>query len=224
MARGQRRRRLRWPRSLPFPAPAAARAHCLRAYARAARLPGPRPRPRRSRPCALTPACPSPRSNAQAEDIPEMQPLGDRVLVRVEDAADVTLGGVVLPDSAKERPLRWGPGRGRGPGARGRGPGAGTRGPLAGGWGPGGGGGGGRPQGPVAIGGARGQLVSRCRGGPARGRLPAASMHGGALLLRAGAAQQGFPAFPAAPHQALTPATCRAPLQRHRGARGPRKV
>ncbi|KIZ01928.1 chaperonin [Monoraphidium neglectum] len=57
-----------------------------------------------------------PRTNAQAEDIPELQPVGDRVLVRVEDAADVTLGGVVLPDSAKERPLsgtvvRAGPGK-----------------------------------------------------------------------------------------------------------------
>lgn len=47
-----------------------------------------------------------PRANALADDIPELQPMGDRVLVRVEDAADVTIGGVVLPDSAKERPLR----------------------------------------------------------------------------------------------------------------------
>lgn len=47
-----------------------------------------------------------PRSNAQADDIPSMQPLGDRLLVAVEDTADVTLGGVVLPDAAKERPLR----------------------------------------------------------------------------------------------------------------------
>lgn len=57
-----------------------------------------------------------PRQNAQAEDIPDLQPLGDRVLVKVEDAADVTIGGVMLPDSAKERPLsgtvvRTGPGR-----------------------------------------------------------------------------------------------------------------
>ena len=37
-----------------------------------------------------------------------MQPLSDRVLIRVEDSADVTIGGVVLPDSAKERPLRCG--------------------------------------------------------------------------------------------------------------------
>lgn len=41
----------------------------------------------------------------QAEDIAEMQPLGDRVLVKVEEVADVTVGGVILPDAAKERPL-----------------------------------------------------------------------------------------------------------------------
>jgi chaperonin GroES len=35
-----------------------------------------------------------------------MQPLGDRVLVEVTESSDVTIGGVVLPDSAKERPLR----------------------------------------------------------------------------------------------------------------------
>ncbi|EFJ50536.1 hypothetical protein VOLCADRAFT_80038 [Volvox carteri f. nagariensis] len=57
-----------------------------------------------------------PRANAQADDVPELQPLSDRVLVRVEDVADVTLGGVILPDSAKERPLsgtvvRTGPGK-----------------------------------------------------------------------------------------------------------------
>eukprot|EP00798_Chlamydomonas_sp_ICE-L_P028286 gene28286-31394_t len=46
-----------------------------------------------------------PRSDAQAEDVPELQPLGDRVLVKVEDTADVTVGGVMLPESAKERPL-----------------------------------------------------------------------------------------------------------------------
>jgi chaperonin GroES len=47
-----------------------------------------------------------PRSNAVADDIPEMQPLADRVLVEVTESSDVTIGGVVLPDSAKERPLR----------------------------------------------------------------------------------------------------------------------
>lgn len=46
-----------------------------------------------------------PKTGADAEDIPEMKPLGDRCLVLVEDTADITLGGVVLPDAAKERPL-----------------------------------------------------------------------------------------------------------------------
>lgn len=57
-----------------------------------------------------------PRANAQADDVPELQPLADRVLIKVEEVADVTLGGVILPDSAKERPLsgtvvRTGPGK-----------------------------------------------------------------------------------------------------------------
>jgi len=46
-----------------------------------------------------------PRSNAVADDLPELQPLGDRA-PWVEETADVMIGGVVLPDSAKERPLR----------------------------------------------------------------------------------------------------------------------
>ncbi len=42
--------------------------------------------------------------------------MADRVLIKVEEVADVTLGGVILPDSAKERPLsgtvvRTGPGK-----------------------------------------------------------------------------------------------------------------
>lgn len=45
-----------------------------------------------------------------------MKPLGDRVLILVEEVADVTMGGVILPESAKERPLigtvvRTGPGK-----------------------------------------------------------------------------------------------------------------
>lgn len=47
-----------------------------------------------------------PRANAEADDIPQIEPLEDRVLIKVQDTADVTMGGVVLPDSAKERPLR----------------------------------------------------------------------------------------------------------------------
>ena len=33
-----------------------------------------------------------------------IQPLGDKVLVKRLEAADVTSGGIVLPDSAKEKP------------------------------------------------------------------------------------------------------------------------
>jgi chaperonin GroES len=36
----------------------------------------------------------------------KLQPLGDRVVVRREDAEAVTAGGIVLPDSAQERPAR----------------------------------------------------------------------------------------------------------------------
>mmetsp|Transcript_25286 Transcript_25286/g.54952 ORF Transcript_25286/g.54952 Transcript_25286/m.54952 type:complete len:242 (+) Transcript_25286:107-832(+) len=46
-----------------------------------------------------------PKTNAQADDIPKMRPMADRVLVKVEDTADVTVGGVILPETAKERPL-----------------------------------------------------------------------------------------------------------------------
>lgn len=34
----------------------------------------------------------------------KIQPLADRILVKVLDAKDVTKGGIVLPDSAKEKP------------------------------------------------------------------------------------------------------------------------
>uniref|UniRef100_A0A7S0RR56 20 kDa chaperonin, chloroplastic n=1 Tax=Chlamydomonas leiostraca TaxID=1034604 RepID=A0A7S0RR56_9CHLO len=46
-----------------------------------------------------------PRQNAQADDIPNMKPMSDRVLIKVEETADVTIGGVLLPETAKERPL-----------------------------------------------------------------------------------------------------------------------
>ena len=49
---------------------------------------------------------PLPASPHPPADIPELRPLGDRELVRVQESADVTMGGVILPDSAKERPLR----------------------------------------------------------------------------------------------------------------------
>ncbi len=34
----------------------------------------------------------------------KVQPLGDRVVVEREEAAGTTAGGIVLPDSAKDRP------------------------------------------------------------------------------------------------------------------------
>jgi len=34
----------------------------------------------------------------------DVKPLGDRVLVEVLDAEEVTKGGIVLPDTAKEKP------------------------------------------------------------------------------------------------------------------------
>jgi chaperonin GroES len=46
-----------------------------------------------------------PRSAATADDIPELRPIGDRVLLKVLEQGAVTVGGVILPDSAKERPL-----------------------------------------------------------------------------------------------------------------------
>ncbi len=36
----------------------------------------------------------------------KLQPLGDRVVVEREDALEVTAGGIVLPDSAQDKPAR----------------------------------------------------------------------------------------------------------------------
>lgn len=57
-----------------------------------------------------------PRSGATAADIVDLQPLGDRVLVKVQEDADVSAGGVLLPITAKEKPIagtvvRTGPGK-----------------------------------------------------------------------------------------------------------------
>ncbi|MBA7601413.1 10 kDa chaperonin [subsurface metagenome] len=46
----------------------------------------------------------------------KLQPLGDRVVVRPSDEEEVTKGGIILPDTAKEKPQRGvviavGPGR-----------------------------------------------------------------------------------------------------------------
>ncbi|CAG9465660.1 unnamed protein product [Pedinophyceae sp. YPF-701] len=46
-----------------------------------------------------------PKSNATMDELPQMKPIGDRVLLRVIDTADTTIGGVVLA-GAKERPVQ----------------------------------------------------------------------------------------------------------------------
>lgn len=46
-----------------------------------------------------------PRSGATAADIPELKPIGDRVLLKITEQSEVTMGGVILPSSAKEKPV-----------------------------------------------------------------------------------------------------------------------
>ena len=43
-----------------------------------------------------------PRSGATADDIPELKPIGDRVLLKVDEEGDVTSGGVILSVGSKE--------------------------------------------------------------------------------------------------------------------------
>ena len=38
--------------------------------------------------------------------MPSIRPLDDRVVIKVLDAEEVSAGGIVLPDSAKEKPQR----------------------------------------------------------------------------------------------------------------------
>lgn len=46
-----------------------------------------------------------PKADCSVDDIPEMKPIGDRVLVKVDATEDQTKGGVLLPESAKEKPV-----------------------------------------------------------------------------------------------------------------------
>jgi len=46
-----------------------------------------------------------PTSGAHASDIPKMTPIGDRILVKISEEKGVTMGGVLLPDAAKEKPV-----------------------------------------------------------------------------------------------------------------------
>ena len=45
-----------------------------------------------------------PGSGATADDIPKLSPMGDRILIKPEKAGSTTAGGVMLTDSAVERP------------------------------------------------------------------------------------------------------------------------
>ena len=45
-----------------------------------------------------------PSSGARANDIPKLQPCGDRVLLSVEKAAAETKGGILLTEGSKEKP------------------------------------------------------------------------------------------------------------------------
>ena len=37
----------------------------------------------------------------------QIKPLGDRVVVEREEARETTAGGIVLPDTAKDKPQKW---------------------------------------------------------------------------------------------------------------------
>ena len=41
-----------------------------------------------------------------AKKTPKIRPLGEKVLIKRADAEEVTAGGIVLPDSAREKPRR----------------------------------------------------------------------------------------------------------------------
>eukprot|EP01024_Parvocaulis_polyphysoides_P075791 TRINITY_DN9809_c1_g3_i2.p3 TRINITY_DN9809_c1_g3~~TRINITY_DN9809_c1_g3_i2.p3 ORF type:complete len:107 (+),score=22.97 TRINITY_DN9809_c1_g3_i2:483-803(+) len=45
-----------------------------------------------------------PSSSATADDIPQLQPLSDRVLIKVDVKSELTSGGVFLPASGKDKP------------------------------------------------------------------------------------------------------------------------
>jgi len=45
-------------------------------------------------------------STSKSTGTVKLEPLGDRVVVEREDAESVTAGGIVLPDSAQDKPTR----------------------------------------------------------------------------------------------------------------------
>jgi chaperonin GroES len=46
------------------------------------------------------------KKESTGEEKVQLQPLGDRVVVEREESESVTAGGIVLPDSAKDKPTR----------------------------------------------------------------------------------------------------------------------
>jgi chaperonin GroES len=46
------------------------------------------------------------KKETSSEEKVQLQPLGDRVVVEREESEAVTAGGIVLPDSAKDKPTR----------------------------------------------------------------------------------------------------------------------
>lgn len=46
------------------------------------------------------------KSKRQAKSKIKLQPLGDRVVVRRDESEEKTAGGILLPDSAKDKPAR----------------------------------------------------------------------------------------------------------------------
>src|SRR6516165_9577300 len=59
---------------------------------------------------------PPPRDNTPGGDTMKLQPLEDRIVVRTAEAEETTASGLVIPDTAKEKPqqgevLAVGPGR-----------------------------------------------------------------------------------------------------------------
>jgi chaperonin GroES len=60
-----------------------------------------KPKPKAAAPKAA--AKPKP-PTAKAHKAPKVRPLGDRILIKRFEAEDVVKGGIIIPDSAKEKP------------------------------------------------------------------------------------------------------------------------
>ena len=47
-----------------------------------------------------------PRSNASVDDIPDLEPLGDRLILKLQDAEMQTKGGILLTSGSQEKPVQ----------------------------------------------------------------------------------------------------------------------